>query len=304
MCETCGCSDGSRPRLTNMQSGATLALSSANDPEHRHDHGHVHSSTVVDHRSHHHHHHHHGEADHHHHHHDHEHDHSHSHAHTATVELGTAVLAQNDRLAERNRGWLAGRSAIALNLMSSPGAGKTTLLERTIRDLGGELTLAVIEGDQETTRDAERIRAAGSPVVQINTGTGCHLDAVMLSKGLEELNPPMGSIILIENVGNLVCPALFDLGERAKVVIVSVTEGEDKPLKYPHMFRTCDVVVLSKIDLLPHVPFDLGHFLDHVRQVNPATRVLQVSALNGDGLTDWYDWIKSQAQAPPLPDAG
>jgi hydrogenase nickel incorporation protein HypB len=181
-----------------------------------------------------------------------------------------------------------------LNLMSSPGAGKTTLLERTIRDLGGELTLAVIEGDQETTRDAERIRAAGSPVVQINTGTGCHLDAVMLSKGLEELNPPMGSIILIENVGNLVCPALFDLGERARVVIVSVTEGEDKPLKYPHMFRACDAVVLSKIDLLPHVPFELGKFLDHVRQVNPATRVMQVSAFNGAGLTDWYDWIKSQ----------
>jgi hydrogenase nickel incorporation protein HypB len=277
-----------------MQSGATLALSSANDPEHRHDHGHVHSTEAVVDGSHHHHHH--GEVDHHRHdhHHEHAHGHSHSHGHTATVELGTAVLARNDRLAERNRGWLSGRSAVALNLMSSPGAGKTTLLERTIRDLGGELTLAVIEGDQETTRDAERIRAAGSPVVQINTGTGCHLDAVMLSKGLEELNPPMGSIILIENVGNLVCPALFDLGERARVVIVSVTEGEDKPLKYPHMFRACDAVVLSKIDLLPHVPFELGKFLDHVRQVNPATRVMQVSAFNGAGLTDWYDWIKSQ----------
>ena len=155
----------------------------------------------------------------------------------ATVRLETDVLAKNNRLAERNRGWFAGRNIFALNLMSAPGHGKTTLLERTINDLQDELAISVIEGDQETINDAERIRATGCHVVQINTGTGCHLDAVMLAKGLQELDPPANSIVMIENVGNLVCPALFDLGEQSKVVIASVTEGDDKPIKYPHMFR-------------------------------------------------------------------
>ncbi len=290
MCDTCGCSDNSRPRLTNLQSGATLAIGSANEHEHHHHHAHVHSPDDTHQHAHDHHHHHHDDDQHH----PHDHVHDHDHSHTTTVRLETEVLARNDRLAERNRGWLAGRGIVALNLMSSPGAGKTTLLERTIRDLGGDLALSVIEGDQETTRDAERIRATGSPVVQINTGTGCHLDAVMLARGLEQLNPPINSMVLIENVGNLVCPALFDLGEHARVVIVSVTEGEDKPIKYPHMFRESDVVVLSKIDLLPHVPFDLSAFLDHVRQVNPLARILQISALTGEGLAAWFDWVRGQ----------
>ena len=202
------------------------------------------------------------------------------------------MLAKNNRLAERNRGWFAGRNILALNLVSAPGAGKTTLLERTITDLRDELTLAVIEGDQETTNDAERIRATGCHVVQINTGSGCHLDAVMLAKGLQELAPPMNSIVMIENVGNLVCPALFDLGENAKVVITSVTEGDDKPLKYPHMFRESSLMILNKIDLLPYVPFDVVRCLDFVRQVNPRLRVIPVSALRGDGLNEWYAWIR------------
>ena len=188
--------------------------------------------------------------------HEHHHDHQHDDSVHRTIRLEQDILAKNNLLAERNRGWFEGRQIFALNLMSSPGAGKTTLLERTIRDLGFELALSVIEGDQETLRDAERIRATGCKVVQINTGTGCHLDAAMLSRALKELDPPARSVVMVENVGNLVCPALFDLGEGARVVIMSVTEGEDKPLKYPHMFRAADVMILSKSDLLPHLEFD------------------------------------------------
>jgi hydrogenase nickel incorporation protein HypB len=213
--------------------------------------------------------------------------------------LETDVLAKNNRLAERNRGWFAGRNIFALNLMSAPGAGKTTLLERTINDLRSELALSVIEGDQETINDAERIRATGCHVVQINTGTGCHLDAVMLAKGLQELAPPVNSIVMIENVGNLVCPALFDLGERARVVIASVTEGDDKPIKYPHMFRQSDVMILNKIDLLPYVPFNVDRCLAYAQQVNPQIRVIQVSALRGDGLEEWYDWVRQRSNAAP-----
>jgi hydrogenase nickel incorporation protein HypB len=219
---------------------------------------------------------------------------AHSHGHSTTIRLETEILSKNNRLAERNRGWLAGRNILALNLVSSPGAGKTTLLERTIRELGRELTFSVIEGDQETTNDAERIQATGCRVVQINTGTGCHLDAAMLASGLQQLDPPMNSVVLIENVGNLVCPALFDLGECARVVIASVTEGDDKPIKYPHIFRGSQLMLLNKTDLLPYVPFDVGRCLDYVHQVNPAIRVLEVSALRGDGLDGWYDWLREQ----------
>jgi hydrogenase nickel incorporation protein HypB len=210
------------------------------------------------------------------------------------VTLEEAILAKNDRLAERNRGWLAGREILALNLMSSPGAGKTTLLERTIRDLGGRVPIGVIEGDQATDHDAARIRATGCRAVQINTGAGCHLDAEMLARGLESLQPPLGSVVMIENVGNLVCPALFDLGERAKVVILSVTEGEDKPVKYPHMFRAADAVLLNKIDLLPHVAFDVERCIHFAHRVNPSARVLRVSATTGEGMGEWYDWLEAQ----------
>jgi hydrogenase nickel incorporation protein HypB len=177
--------------------------------------------------------------------------------------------------------------------MSSPGAGKTSLLERMLRDLRGEVPMSVIEGDRETLNDAERIRSTGCPVVQINTGTGCPLDAEMLARGLARLDPESGSVVLIENVGNLVCPALCDLGEATKVVIMSVTEGEDKPLEYPRMFRASDLMILNKIDLLPHVQFDVERCMAAARRVNPNLQILQTSATRGDGLDAVYDWLKA-----------
>jgi hydrogenase nickel incorporation protein HypB len=201
--------------------------------------------------------------------------------------LEARILERNDALAQRNRAWLADHGIRAFNLMSSPGAGKTTLLERTLRDV----PLGVIEGDQETARDTERLRAAGAPAVQINTGAGCHLDAAMVARALEELAPAPHSMIFIENVGNLLCPALFDLGERARVVIASVTEGDDAPLKYPYMFRSADVIVLNKVDLLPHVSFDVARFSEYARHVNTRARIFPTSATRGDGLADWCGWL-------------
>jgi hydrogenase nickel incorporation protein HypB len=208
------------------------------------------------------------------------------------------VLSKNARVAERNRTWLSSRRVLALNLLSGPGAGKTTLLERTIRDLAGRHTLHVIQGDQATDRDAERIRKAGAPALQVNTGSGCHLDATMIARSLEtwrELVP--GSLLAIENVGNLVCPALFDLGEHAKVVIASVTEGEDKPIKYPHIFRASRLMIINKLDLLPHVSFDVDACVAFARQVNPDIEVLQISATTGQGLDAWYGWIDARMAA-------
>jgi hydrogenase nickel incorporation protein HypB len=222
--------------------------------------------------------------------------HAHAREHGTSVTLELDILAKNQLLAERNRGWLAGRSILALNLVSSPGAGKTTLLERTIRDLGDTLPLTVIEGDQATLNDAERISATGCRVVQINTGTGCHLDAGMVSRGLTQLEPPLRSVVMIENVGNLVCPALFDLGEQHKVLILSVTEGEDKPVKYPHMFRASALLLLNKTDLLPHLNFDVARCIEYARRVNPAIEILQVSAQTGEGMDAWYAWLRSHSE--------
>jgi hydrogenase nickel incorporation protein HypB len=213
------------------------------------------------------------------------------------VALEARILAKNDAEAAKNRAWLSGREILALNLVSSPGAGKTTLLERTIRDLKDELPIYVLEGDQATTNDGERIRAAGAPAVQVNTGTGCHLEADIVARGLMQLRPAAGSVVMIENVGNLVCPAMFDLGERAKVVILSVTEGEDKPLKYPHMFRAAEIMILNKTDLLPHVDFDVERAIENARAINPDIAVLQVSARTGEGLQDWYGWLREQRAA-------
>ena len=210
------------------------------------------------------------------------------------VELETPILGKNQLIAERNRGWLAGRGILALNLVSSPGAGKTTLLERTLNDLKAELRICVIEGDQATSNDAERIRATGVKAVQINTGTGCHLEADMLERAMKLLKPEPNSMMMIENVGNLVCPALFDLGERAKVVIFSVTEGEDKPLKYPHMFNAASVAILSKTDLLPHVRFDARLAVANALTINPRLEVFELSAYTGEGLAAWYGWLRAE----------
>ena len=214
---------------------------------------------------------------------------AHTHGHTVALEID--VLAKNDGLAAANRRWLAERSILALNLMSSPGAGKTTLLERTVHELGEAVPVAVLEGDQETVLDADRIRATGRPVVQVNTGAGCHLDADMMDNALQKLAPADGSLVFVENVGNLVCPALFDLGESARVTVISVTEGADKPAKYPYMFRSTDLVVLNKIDLLPYVDFDVERCIDLIHQINEDATVLRLSATRGDGLDEWYRWL-------------
>jgi hydrogenase nickel incorporation protein HypB len=201
------------------------------------------------------------------------------------------VMASNDRIAAHNRGWFAGRDIVALNFVSSPGAGKTTLLERTLRDLASESTWAVIEGDQQTDNDARRIAACGVPVVQINTDAVCHLDAQMVHDACRQLNSPAGTVMLIENVGNLICPDLFDLGEANKVVVASVAEGDDKPAKYPHMFKAASLIILNKCDLLPYVPFNAERFEQITHQVNPDARVIRVSAACGDNLDEWYDWL-------------
>jgi hydrogenase nickel incorporation protein HypB len=208
------------------------------------------------------------------------------------ISLEQNLLAKNDALAALNRAAFAERGILALNLVSSPGSGKTTLLEQTILLLKGRVPVVVIEGDQQTSQDADRIRAAGAPAVQINTGKGCHLDAHMVGHALEALSPGAGAVIMIENVGNLVCPAAFDLGEAHKVVILSVTEGEDKPLKYPDMFAAADLMLLNKVDLLPYLRFDVDRCLAFARRVNPSIQILHVSAQTGEGMEAWLDWIE------------
>jgi len=214
-----------------------------------------------------------------------------------TVLLQHKILARNDGIAGRNRDWLRQRGVLMLNLMSSPGAGKTTLLERTARDLAGTLSFAVIEGDLQTALDATRIGAAGCRVVQINTGVGCHLDAAMVASALRVLDPAAGSMVIIENVGNLVCPAMFDLGEAVRVVLASVPEGADKPVKYPHMFRHADLVLLSKADLLPYVNFDTERYTSDVRAISPGARMMRLSAVTGEGMPDWYQWLRDRNPA-------
>ncbi|SNQ52155.1 Hydrogenase nickel incorporation protein HypB [Frankia canadensis] len=295
MCDTCGCADPTEvPRLTAFRI----------DPAHHHDgHGHnppAHENRVVDRMG--------GDQ-----------------ADGArpdgddrrTVLLEQQVLARNDELAAASRARLAARGVLAVNLMSSPGAGKTTLLERTVRDLAQRHPVAVVEGDQESVRDAERIRSAGVPVVQVNTGRGCHLDAAMVDRALHALDPPARAVVFVENVGNLVCPALFDLGEGARVVLLSVTEGEDKPVKYPHMFARADLVLLTKCDLLPYLGLDRDRLVAQVHRANPGAAVMALSGLHhaadtppdilasdarppgalpvdGTGLSDWYAWLRSR----------
>ena len=301
MCVTCGCSDDAEPTIANLETGEVMGIHYSSDRHH-----HIHTlpdGSVITHS------------------HDRESNHSHAHTlpdgsviahshshdpvtepskihakiHSTTISLEQDILAKNNLLAAQNRGWFNGRNIVALNLMSSPGAGKTTLLTRTLNDLKNQLSISVIEGDQETTNDAKKIQETGCKVVQINTGTGCHLDAAMVERGLEQLNPPLNSVVMIENVGNLVCPALFDLGEQAKVVILSVTEGEDKPIKYPYMFQKSEVMILTKIDLLPYVQFNVQRCIEYAQQVNPHILIFQVSALTGAGLDHWYEWLRQYA---------
>lgn len=214
------------------------------------------------------------------------------------IRLERDLLAANDRHAARNRAFLAGRGAVAVNLLASPGAGKTTLLERTIADLAPEAAIAVIEGDQETRFDAERIERAGARAVQINTGRMCHLDAHLVGHALADLDPAAGGLVFIENIGNLVCPAAFDLGEQAKVVLLSVTEGDDKPRKYRDMFAVADLLLITKTDLLPYVRFDLDRCRAFAREVNREVAILEVSAVDGSGLAGWYDWLRRRLAVP------
>ncbi|MCJ0905751.1 hydrogenase nickel incorporation protein HypB [Rhodococcus sp. ARC_M6] len=263
MCATCGCGESAGVRVS--------------DSAHSHDHD-SHDHSV----------------------HSHDHGDLHHHPHSETVVLEQRVLAKNDELAARNREWMRTRGISALNVMSSPGAGKTTLLVRTINDLGGRFPIAVIEGDQETQLDAERVRATGSTVVQVNTGAGCHLDADMIDRALAVSRPVDGSLLLIENVGNLVCPALFDLGEEGKVVLISTPEGADKPVKYPHIFAVADLVIINKIDLLPYLDFDVEACVRQAEALNPAVRVMTLSATTGQGLSEWYSWIGARLGRAPV----
>jgi len=241
--------------------------------------------------------------------HDHPHDHGGGHEHETLV-LEERLLAKNDHLAGHVRAFLAARRITAVNLMSSPGSGKTSLLERTIADLGGSREICVVEGDQETAFDADRITRAGARAVQVNTGSGCHLDADMVGRSLHALDPAPGSLLFVENVGNLVCPALFDVGEHARVVVISVTEGDDKPLKYPTMFAAADLVVVNKVDLLPHVDFDLHRLRDQARSLNRDVAVLPLSVRTGEHVQDWYAWLGTLAAhheeraAGPRPEEG
>ena len=279
MCVTCGCSsDDNEVKMTKVD-GKTVQHS------HMHDHGHDHHS--------------------HEHNHDHDHDHNHSHDHqhhhdhqnAREINLEREILHKNDLLAERNKGYFDAKNIFAINLVSSPGSGKTSLLERTIADLKNEISFAVIEGDQQTTNDADRIAALEVPVIQINTGKGCHLDSEMIAKAVKELSPKDGSLMMIENVGNLVCPAMFDLGENLRIVIISITEGEDKPIKYPDMFYGSQVCIINKIDLLPYLKFDLEKLKDYAKKVNPNLEFFEVSAYTGQGMDSWYSFLKKSLKS-------
>jgi len=226
--------------------------------------------------------------------HPHSHDHSHSDGHGRVIELGKDIMQFNDVGAARNRGYFDAKEVVALNLVSSPGSGKTSILEKTLTDLKDKLNFYVIEGDQQTMKDADRIDALGIPVVQVNTGSLCHLESDMVYEAVKKLNPASKSILMIENVGNLVCPSKFNLGEDYRVVIISTTEGDDKPIKYPDMFEVSDICIINKIDLLPYLNFDVEKAKDYARQVNPKLKFFEVSATSGEGMDKWYEWLINQ----------
>ncbi len=283
MCTTCGCEqtgnttkytipgrEGGHSHDHHHGDGHGNDHSHPHHNEHSHDHGHSHT-------------------------HDHPHEHYHSHSHdgrgSKVVQLEQDVLAQNNLLAERNRGYFEAKNIFALNMVSSPGSGKTTLIEKIITGSGRDMKFYVIEGDQQTMNDARRIDATGAPVIQVNTGSGCHLDAGMVNKAVKQLNVADNSVLIIENVGNLVCPSMFDLGEGRRIVVISVTEGEDKPLKYPGMFHSSDICVINKIDLLPHLDFNLDKCREYALKFNHKLEFFTVSATTGEGMDELYNWI-------------
>jgi hydrogenase nickel incorporation protein HypB len=266
MCGTCGCSSEENKIML-------LAPDTAeSQPKHKHDYDHTHEHS-----------------------HDHSHEHNHGHTHHhKVIEVEADVMHHNDLMAAKNRGFFEAKGILALNLVSSPGSGKTSILERTLIDLKDEMSFYVIEGDQKTQNDAKRIAALDIPVVQINTGKGCHLESEIVLDAVRKLQMEDNAILMIENVGNLVCPSMFDLGESKRVVIISTTEGDDKPLKYPDMFLTSDICIINKTDLLPYLDADIEMIKQNALKVNPNLIFFEVSATKGDGMQDWYHWLKKQ----------
>lgn len=308
MCDTCGCGEPGAGFTINKPGEKSQQTEHEHQHTHHHEHGHHHGDEEHAHahgHTHSHSHHHHGakhdHAAHEHHandeahaHHHHNADHDHSHDHSREINVQQDILGKNNLLAERNRGYFEAKNILALNLVSSPGSGKTSLVEKMIKDLGDEIDFYVIEGDQQTMNDANRIMEAGAPVVQVNTGNGCHLDAEMVNQAVKELDVKDNSILIIENVGNLVCPSLFDLGESHRVVVMSTTEGEDKPIKYPTMFESSDVCVINKTDLLPYVDFDVDKAMEYARRVNHHLTTFRMSVKNGEGTDRFYEWLKDK----------
>jgi hydrogenase nickel incorporation protein HypB len=268
MCTTCGCDHPEdevkilRPGEENISSEKGMK-NHEHHPEHHHQHDHTHGT-------------------------------DHGHSSTSQIDLERNILHENDLLAARNKGFLEAKNVFALNMVSSPGSGKTTILEESIKMLKDEIEMSIIEGDQQSMNDANRIAATGVPVVQINTGKGCHLDAHMVLHAMKKLEIKGNSILFIENVGNLVCPAMFDLGENKRVVIISVTEGEDKPLKYPYMFESSDICIINKIDLLPYVNFSVEKVKEYATRINHHLKFFELSATTGEGMEAWLDWLKLQ----------
>lgn len=274
MCGTCGCgTEENGVRILNPKE-----MREHTQHTHTHEHnGHSHSHS-------------------HEHDHDHHHDHHHGNHHKTVLEVEQDVLHQNELMAARNRGYFEAKNIFALNLVSSPGAGKTALLERTLEDLKEEIPFYVIEGDQQTLNDANRIAALDIPVIQINTGKGCHLESDSVYEAVKQLEPSENSVLMIENVGNLVCPSMFNLGESKRVVIISTTEGVDKPLKYPDMFYTSDICVINKMDLLPYLDINLDELKEYALRVNPELQFFEISATKGAGMEAWYTWLKENVQ--------
>lgn len=273
MCDTCGCSEEGEYKIHNLKDKKQTQANNQGGDDHYHNHNHDHSHDHDNHS------------------HNHDHDHDHHH-HDQKIKLNIDILSENNMLAKSNRRFFEGRKVICLNLVSSPGSGKTSILEKTILELSKSMEIAVVEGDQQTLLDAERIEKAGADAIQINTGSGCHLDAKMIDSAIDQLDLGPESMLFIENVGNLVCPAMFDLGETKRVVVISVTEGEDKPLKYPYMFQTSNICLINKSDLLPYVDFNVEKCMEYAKSINPLLEFILVSAKSGEGLNEWFQYLK------------